>query len=198
MAAPQYIKIWAENGQADYDFLNRQQFVTDTQRQNGFQPDTVASAIRVNSALKEATLIATALVNLLPDGAKDSISLEMNLTQATAILGQLFSTTLTDLSFNPETNILSFSKGIGEHITTSSIDLSSLRGTKWFRGTDLETNDLGVVWYTSENAELNDFYLITQTYAGSQIIFNKGDLYQINSKENGFYILTFVMNIQGG
>lgn len=57
--------LWCEDENATQDYNT---FVNDSQRQSGFQGGQPASAIRVNTALRQANLVSAALMNaLLPD-----------------------------------------------------------------------------------------------------------------------------------
>lgn len=57
--------LWCEDENATQDYDT---FVNDNQRQAGFQGGQPASAIRVNTALRQANLVSAALMNaLLPD-----------------------------------------------------------------------------------------------------------------------------------
>lgn len=57
--------LWCEDENATQDYNT---FVNDPQRQSGFQGGQPASAIRVNTALRQANLVSAALMNaLLPD-----------------------------------------------------------------------------------------------------------------------------------
>ena len=60
-------RIWVDDSNLD-KVMGFDQFDTDTQRQVGFTGGTPASSIRVNTALRQANLVACALMNLADTG----------------------------------------------------------------------------------------------------------------------------------
>lgn len=57
-------RIWVDDSNLD-KVMGFDQFDTDTQRQAGFTGGTPASSIRVNTALRQANLVACALMNIV-------------------------------------------------------------------------------------------------------------------------------------
>lgn len=55
-------QLWCEDANATMDYNT---YVNDSQRQDGFQGGTPASATRVNTALRQANLVACALMNVV-------------------------------------------------------------------------------------------------------------------------------------
>lgn len=67
-----YFKPWIDDANASIDnVIPGEPYESDSQRQNGFQSGQAASSRRVNTALREATVVASALVNLLGDSANN-------------------------------------------------------------------------------------------------------------------------------
>ena len=58
-------KVWVDSPSAGTNVQSMSDFSSDSQRQNGFAAGNAASAIRVNTALREATLITTAIMDTI-------------------------------------------------------------------------------------------------------------------------------------
>lgn len=99
-------------------------FVADTQRENGFAAGVPASSIRVNTALREATLVATALVNLL-ESAGDNFDAQTTLTAMETALGAYFGQSVVGASTSGNNLIINFKNG-GSQIIPLPIDNDSL------------------------------------------------------------------------
>lgn len=70
-------KVWIDtpNTESGGNVLDYATYSSDTQRQNGFQSGQVASSVRVNTALRSATLVVAALMSALDsDGVYDASS----------------------------------------------------------------------------------------------------------------------------
>lgn len=73
-------KVWIDVASTT-NVQNAETFASDSQRQQGFKAGTGASAIRVNTALRQANLIAVALVDAL--GISDTLNASSSLTDMT-------------------------------------------------------------------------------------------------------------------
>lgn len=96
-------QIWVDNEHLD-NVQSYASFENDSQRKAGFTPGTPASSVRVNSALRQANLIACALMEIVdPTGTKD---LRANVNDIKSLINSYLNTTLTTSnSTNVTTNI---------------------------------------------------------------------------------------------
>lgn len=137
-------KVWIDNpvtGQngniQDYTTFN-----TDSQRANGFAAGTAASSVRVNTALRTATLIASALMSVIaPDSELDASA---SVTQVANLISTYMSgITSGELSFDSSTNTLT----LGDQ----SVDLSGiLNGTAAKATADANGNVISDTYATKE------------------------------------------------
>ena len=108
-------KLWCENTNSTMDYTT---YVNDTQRQNGFQGGTPASSTRVNTALRQSSLITCALMNVLaPDDTTTNFRSSVSDVQTLInnSLTNLIKTTTVD-----EANKLNLGTNNSLSITTSS------------------------------------------------------------------------------
>lgn len=104
-------KVWVDSPTAGQQVQSSAVFATDTQRINGFVAGDPASAIRVNSALRQANLIAVGLMALCDKYAP----LSSNLTLTSSV---------TDIS-NAVENLFDYYKLLAERYTDSLGDSTS-------------------------------------------------------------------------
>lgn len=57
-------KVWIDNPNPGTNIQSYEDFSGDTQRETGFSVGTVASSIRVNSALRQASLVSAAMMEV--------------------------------------------------------------------------------------------------------------------------------------
>lgn len=68
-------KVWIDSPTVGTNIQSYENFIKDGQRTSGFSTGSVASSIRVNSALRQANLVAVALMNsMLPNSSCDLTS----------------------------------------------------------------------------------------------------------------------------
>lgn len=68
-------KVWIDNPSTGTNIQSYADFSSDSQRTSGFSVGTVASSIRVNSALRQASLVSAALMEVVaPNSSCDLTS----------------------------------------------------------------------------------------------------------------------------
>lgn len=69
---PSQFYVWIDDNKVGNSTISANDFQTDTQRSNGFISGKAASALRVNSALRQSNLVAVALINALIESNPDT------------------------------------------------------------------------------------------------------------------------------
>lgn len=164
----------------------------DSQRKNGFQSGQTASSIRVNTALREATLVASAIVNLLGSSADgfDATTTDTNMRSA---INTYFNGMVSNIEFDNGNIVVTFKSG-----SQTRVPVTVAQSTKWFYGTRVYWDGSNpYVIYNVDSMNLNDFYMVTEKYTLNNHTFNKGDIYVAVSNSDNFVILQYVMNITG-
>lgn len=117
-----YFKPWIDDANVSIDnVIPGEPYESDSQRQNGFQSGQAASSRRVNTALREATIVASALVNLLGDSANNfsALTSSENVQNAfaayfgQAVVGMRYDSTTSSL-------IISFKNGGSQTVCINS------------------------------------------------------------------------------
>ena len=170
-------------------------FISDSERENGFSAGNPASSIRVNTALREATLVATALVNLL-GSAGDNFDAMTTLTDMENALGAYFGQAVSGLSYDAGTQsiIVSFKNGGSQSVYLPA-------GSVWYEGTDVIYNSLDDYFAISKssypNLHIGDYYLITDNYNSYGANLTKGDIFKVIYDNPASAEVQFIMNIKG-
>lgn len=69
--------VWIDTPVTGTNVLDYASFASDSQRASGFVSNTVASAIRVNTALRQANLVTSALMNLVAPSSTVDVTSSM-------------------------------------------------------------------------------------------------------------------------
>lgn len=171
------------------------EYSSDSQRSNGFAAGIPASSIRVNTALREATLVATALVNLL-GSAGNNFDAMTTLADMETALGAYFGQDVAGLSYDQGTQsiIVSFKNGGSQSVYLPA-------GTVWYDGTDIVYNSLDDYFALSKssypNLHIGDYYLITDNYNSYGANLSKGDIFKVVYDNPASAEMQFVMNLKG-
>lgn len=115
---PTKFKVW---GDESSNLMTYADFAADTQRKNGFQTGTAASSTRVNTILKQNSLLSTALMSIVdPTGIIDFTS---TLDTLSTKLSEFLGIFVTNITYNTDQRKLIVTlKNTG----TFSVDISGL------------------------------------------------------------------------
>lgn len=91
--------IWVDDSHLN-NVMSYDEFVADTQRTAGFTGGTPASSVRVNSALRQANLVACALMNIVDPG--NTVDFRSSVNSIQSLISTYLTTTLT---VNKATNV---------------------------------------------------------------------------------------------
>lgn len=173
-------------------------FIADSQRKNGFEAGQPASSIRVNTALREATLVATALVNLLGQSA-DLFSAQTSLEDMQTAFASYFGQDVVGVSYNPSNNTLTinFKNGGSQMVPLPSPE----DATAWYEGTDVVYISEGDYYVISKSSyptiKINDLYLITETYTSGGQEIKVGDIFKVIDQNPASVEVQKQLNIAG-
>ena len=173
-------------------------FIADSQRQNGFEAGQPASSIRVNTALREATLVATALVNLLGQSA-DLFSAQTSLTDIQTAFASYFGQDVVGVSYNASNNTLTinFKNGGSQMVPLPSPE----DATTWYEGTDVVYISEGDYYAISKSSyptiKINDLYLVTETYTSGDQEIKVGDIFKVIDQNPASVEVQKQLNIAG-
>lgn len=173
-------------------------FIADSQRKNGFEAGQPASSIRVNTALREATLVATALVNLLGQSA-DLFSAQTSLTDMQTAFASYFGQDVVGVSYNASNNTLTinFKNGGSQMVPLPSPE----DATTWYEGTDVAYVSEGDYYAISKSSyptiKINDLYLITETYTSGDQEIKVGDIFKVIDQNPASVEVQKQLNIAG-
>ena len=173
-------------------------FIADSQRQNGFAAGQPASSTRVNTALREATLVATALVNLLGQSA-DLFSAQSTLSEVQTAFASYFGQDVVGVSYNSVNNTLTinFKNGGSQMVPLPSPEAA----TEWYEGTDVVYISEGDYYTISKSSypaiKLNDLYLVSETYTSGDQEIKVGDIFKVTYENPASVEVQKQLNIAG-
>lgn len=143
-------KVWIDDNNVSTNCQTSDVFADDNQRKSGFKSGTGASAIRVNTALRQANLIAVALVNAL--GVSDDFDVTSSLEDMTNWFSSTNLFKLSDL-FTFNSTKVTLNKNI-EPASNGNIDL----GSSTMRFDDIYAQAFRGALYGSVSGEINGIY----------------------------------------
>ena len=184
---PTKFKQWIDTASAGTNVQSQTDFNGDTQRANGFQSGTAASSIRVNTALREATLITTALMDTLAPNSNVDVTSSVTDVK-TAIGNKSASQSGTDLTF-----VTTGEKYTWNHKSDFSGDYNDL----------INKPNFGDVWYLHEcvyidvpqGAQAAGSYLVSFISNKDSTDIVNGTAYDLTAFINKFEILNLERNV---
>ena len=176
-------KVWVDTPSAGTNVQSMSDFSSDSQRQNGFAAGNAASAIRVNTALREATLITTAIMDTIAPNS--NVDVTSTVAQVKSAIATAFSNNkcINTITWNNSTFFLTFLFTDG---TSTTVDMSGIKNSTTMYGAtrDGSGNVITSTYLTQTNAA--NTYL-TQTNAASTYLtqVNAASTYATNTYVNG-------------
>lgn len=179
-------KVWVDSPSAGTNVQSMSDFSSDSQRQNGFAAGNAASAIRVNTALREATLITTAIMDTIAPNS--NVDVTSTVAQVKSAIANAFSNNkcINTITWNNSTFVLTFLFTDG---TSTTVDMSGIKNSTTMYGAtrDGSGNVITSTYLTQTNAA--NTYL-TQTNAASTYLtqVNAASTYETISNASQEYI----------
>lgn len=145
-------KVWIDTPQTGTNIQSMADFSSDSQRTNGFAAGNAASAIRMNSALREATLITTALMDAIAPNS--DVDITSTVAQVKTTIANAIGTgrCITTVNWNNTTFTLSISFTDG---TTTTVDMSGIKTVTMYGATrDGNGNVINTTYATNASVSL--------------------------------------------
>lgn len=172
MNANTNFSVWVDDSVVTNSTQDLTTFKADGQRQSGFSSGNVASSIRVNSALRQANLIACALVDVISNNYS-GISYTPNLQSTRSYMGDAINAWLTNLIQNTTvtnaTNATNVSITNNDTSGNANVEFSIGSGSysKTINNVENATNATN----DSDGNEISSTYLNTNTNSTVTLVF---------------------------
>lgn len=173
MDANTNFSVWVDDSVAANATQDLTTFKADDQRESGFSSGNVASSIRVNSALRQANLIACALVDVISNNYSGT-SYTPNLQSTRSYMGDAINAWLTNLIQNTTvtnaTNATNVS--ITNNDTANNADIEFSIGSGSYSKT---INNVENATKDSDGNQISSTYLNKNTNSAVTLVFTYSD-----------------------